>query len=332
MKNNVLLEVKNLKTYFMVRRGFLSMFGTPQFVRAVDDVSFYVKRGEIFSLAGESGSGKTTTGKSILRLVEPTSGDVHFDGRDILSMNKKELKKLRRDMQIIFQDPYESLNPRQTVFDIISEPLEVNNLVDTYAEKVKKVSEALQDVELSPPEEFMNRYPHELSGGQRQRVAVASTLVLKPKFIVADEPVSMVDVSIRAGILNLMANLKEKMDLTYLLITHDLSVARYMCDRIAIMYLGKIMETGPTGVIVDNPLHPYTEALISVIPVPDPKLRDRERLILRGEIPDPVNVPPGCRFHPRCSYAIDVCREAEPEMVEVEKDHFVACHVRGKKA
>jgi len=308
------------------------MFGTPQFVRAVDDVSFYVKRGEIFSLAGESGSGKTTTGKSILRLVEPTSGDVHFDGRDILSMNKKELKKLRRDMQIIFQDPYESLNPRQTVFDIISEPLEVNNLVDTYAEKVKKVSEALQDVELSPPEEFMNRYPHELSGGQRQRVAVASTLVLKPKFIVADEPVSMVDVSIRAGILNLMANLKEKMDLTYLLITHDLSVARYMCDRIAIMYLGKIMETGPTGVIVDNPLHPYTEALISVIPVPDPKLRDRERLILRGEIPDPVNVPPGCRFHPRCSYAIDVCREAEPEMVEVEKDHFVACHVRGKKA
>jgi len=322
MCNDTLIKIENLKTYFQIRESFFSPFKEQKFVRAVDNVSFDVNRGEIFGLAGESGSGKTTIGKSILRLLEPIDGKVYFNKQDILSIHKKELKKLRRNMQMIFQDPYEALNPRHSIYDIVSEPLTVNQMPIHY----ENILEALQAVELNPPEDFVNRFPHELSGGQRQRVAIASALVLEPKFIVADEPVSMLDVSIKADILNLMLKLRKELNLTFLLITHDLSVIRYICDRAAIMYLGKIVETGPTFEVIDKPVHPYTKALISVIPVPDPEAK-YDRIILRGEIPDPVNPPSGCRFHPRCKYAVSVCRQTEPEPVEVGESHYVACHL-----
>jgi len=325
MKETV-VKVEELKKWFPVTTGFFSTILSRKqlFVRAVDEVSFEIRRGEIFGLAGESGSGKTTTGRLILKLIEPSGGKIYFEGKDITTFSAKELKRIRRKMQIIFQDPYESLNPRMTISNIVAEPLNVQGLGSEAENRVRKV---LEDVELIPAEEFLYRFPHELSGGQRQRVAVARALVLDPEFMVADEPVSMLDVSIRAEVLNLMLNLVKKFDLSLLYITHDLALARHMCDRIAIMYLGKIMEIASAEKIVYEPLHPYTKALILAVPVPDPT-SDRSELVIKGEIPSPVNPPPGCRFHTRCPVMIgEICRTKEPPLIEVGDEHYVACHL-----
>ncbi|MCD6445143.1 ABC transporter ATP-binding protein [Candidatus Bathyarchaeota archaeon] len=298
------------------------------FIKAVDGVSFSIKQGEIFCLAGESGCGKTTTGRLILRLEEPTAGKISFKGKDITSLDERELIEFRRKAQIIFQDPYESLNPHMRVIDIVSEPLSIHKLVHSREEVIERVAKALEDVALKPPEEFMYRYPHELSGGQRQRIAIARAIILQPEFIVADEPVSMLDMSIRAEILDLMLGIRDRYGMAYLFITHDLAVAKHICDRIAIMYLGKIVELGEATEVIDNPLHPYTKALTAAIPVPDPRVKIGE-IPIKGEVSSPINPPSGCRFHPRCPYAMDICREKEPNLKEVEKGRKVACHLYG---
>lgn len=330
MAEDLVMNVSNLVKWFPVSMGFFSTILSRKelFVRAVDNVSFDIKKGEVFGLAGESGSGKTTTGRLVLRLVEPTSGKIFFKGQDITALSYSKLKPLRRKMQIIFQDPYESLNPRMTIGSIISEPLRVLK-IGNEAEIEEKVSKILEDVELVPPQGFIFRYPHELSGGQRQRVAVARAFVLSPEFIVADEPVSMLDVSIRAEILNLMLSLVEKFDASFLYITHDLALARHMCNRIAVMYLGKVMERGGTEKIVYEPLHPYTKALISAVPVPDPTTK-RSEVVIKGEIPSPINPPSGCRFHTRCLVAEEICRTAEPPLIDHGDGHYAACHLIGK--
>lgn len=323
-----IIKVVDLKKYFPLSVGFfrsIIMRNIPV-VKAVDGISFDIKKGEIFGLAGESGSGKTTTGRLILRLVEPTSGKIYFHNTEITSIPTKRFKDFRKKMQIIFQDPYESLNPKMTIKDIIAEPLRVqgekNENVIT-----ERVYKTLEDVELVPPEEFIYRFPHELSGGQRQRVAAARALVVQPEFIVADEPVSMLDVSIRAEILNLMIDLVEKYNVSFLYITHDLALARHLCNRLAVMYLGKIVEKGFVEDVIGNPLHPYTKALLKAVPVPDPKAR-RVDVVIKGEIPSPINPPSGCRFHTRCPEIIgDVCRREEPKLVHIDKDHYVACHL-----
>ncbi|HLC11071.1 MAG TPA: ABC transporter ATP-binding protein [Candidatus Bathyarchaeia archaeon] len=348
MSEEHVLEVEKLKKHFPLKKGFLSSFTREEItVKAVDGVSFVVKKGEILGLAGESGSGKTTTGRLLLRLVEPTEGSVFFNGMDfsrfsdseanylrgktepngidITKLNDSEMKPLRRDMQIIFQDPFESLDPRMTIKEIIAEPLRVQKVAKNEDELEERVKAIMRDVEVVPPEEFMHRYPHELSGGQRQRVAVARAFVLDPKFVVADEPVSMLDVSIRAEILNLMVDLVKKRGASVVFITHDLAVTKHVCDRVIIMYLGKMMEMASSTNLIDLPLHPYTKALIAAVPVPDPSYRRTE--VISGEIPSPVNPPPGCRFNTRCPYAHDRCIREEPPLVEVEKDHFVACHL-----
>ena len=353
--------VKDLQVWFPVRRGFMESLVSKEqkFVKAVDGISFNIKDREIFCLVGESGCGKTTTGKAILRLVEPTGGDVKYfgggkeklmkelvdealaskridqtvadklmtsGGLDVRSLPRNKMKMLRQKMQIIFQDPYESLNPKQSIYDIVAEPLVVNNLGVNEADREKRVTQALQDAGLRPPQDFMWRYPHEVSGGQRQRVGIAGALVLRPEFLVADEPVSMLDVSIRSEILKLMLDLRETMGLTFLFITHDLSVAYVFSDRIGIMYLGKIVELGPTEEVIHGPRHPYTKALISVVPKPDPRSKT-EKIILKGERPDPSNIPPGCRFHPRCPFMMEICKKTEPKPVFVSAEHWVSCHV-----
>ncbi len=322
-----LLEVRNLKKYFPVRRGFFQSLVAreQQWIKAVDDVSFKVMPGEVFSLAGESGCGKTTTGKTILKLVEPTAGEVTFDGTDIYTLPPQELKPFRRRMQIIYQDPYESLNPRMNVFDTISEGIGIHYLAESSSEKMEMITKSLEMVELTPPEEFIFRYPHELSGGQRQRICIARAMVLNPEFIVADEPVSMLDVSIRASILNLMLKWKKESNISYLFITHDLAVARHMCDRIAIMYLGEVVEMGDIDRIIENPMHPYTQALMAAVPVPDPT-SEKTQIKITGEVPTPIEPPSGCRFHPRCPYAMEICKKEHPNLIEHEKDHIVACH------
>jgi len=327
MNENVELEVVNLRKWFPVRKGLVStlLSRKTEYVRAVDGVSFEVKKGEIFGLAGESGCGKTTTGKTILRLLEPTSGEIYFGGQDIRALNKLDMKKMRQKMQIIYQDPYESINPRMTVFDIISEPISVHRLAESQAETEEIIYKALEEVELLPAEDFVQRFPHELSGGQRQRVAIARTMVLQPSFIVADEPISMLDVSIRAGILKMMLQTKEAKDITFIFITHDLAYARHICHRGAIMYLGKIVEMTSMDNLVKNPLHPYTIALMMAVPIPDPTY-EKARAVISGEVPTPINPPPGCRFHPRCAQASDICSREEPTLVEMEDGHFVACH------
>jgi len=327
MTDDAIVKVQDLRKWFPVKRGFLrTLFSKEElFLRAVDGVSFEIRPKEIFALAGESGSGKTTTGRLVLKTVDPTSGKIFFKGKDITNFTRKGMKPLRPKMQMVFQDPYESLNPRMTIREIIAEGLNVQEIVGSEEEAEEKATKILEDVKLVPPENFLFRYPHELSGGQRQRVAVARALVLSPEFIVADEPISMLDVSIRAEVLNLILELSEKYSVSFLYITHDLATARHLCDRIAIMYLGKIMEMGTAEDIVYEPLHPYTQALISAVPVPDPKSR-RIRSVARGEIPSPINPPPGCRFHPRCPRASDVCRQKEPELVKVSGEHYVACH------
>ncbi len=326
MAGEPLLKVENLKKYFPVRRGFLSMLLSKKelYVKAVDGISFSVNEGEIFCLAGESGCGKTTTARLILRLIPPTDGKIFYKGVDITSLKKREIRKVRQEMQMIFQDPYQSLNPRSRVFDIINEPLEINRKDLDFKEKQNLVFKALEDVRL-PPEEYANKYPHELSGGERQRVAIARALVLNPRLIVADEPVSMLDASIRVGVLNLLLDLRSKYNLTLLYITHDLAQVRYIGNHLAIMYLGKIVEMGSVDDIMEKPMHPYTQALLSNVPIPDPTIK-RRKIMIKGEIPDPVNLPPGCRFHPRCPYSQRICSEKEPPLIEVDKNHYVACH------
>lgn len=322
---DMLLDVKGLRVHFQARSGILGRLFKKEKrgVQAVDGIDFSLERGEILCLAGESGCGKTTTGKAVLRLVDATAGEILFEGEDILSYSRKDLRRFRQKAQIIFQDPYESLNPRQTVFSSVAEPLEVNRLCKDLKEKEERVEEALKEAGILDPQEVFYRYPHELSGGQRQRVAIATALVLKPQLIVADEPVSMLDLSIRSGILKQMLELREKKGLSFIFITHDLSLAWLMAHRIAIMYCGRIVELGDAESIIKRPLHPYTKALVSLIPRPG--RRRKKRTLLKGEIPDPSQLPPGCVFKPRCPRASKECEEKKPPLKEVEKRHYTAC-------
>ena len=321
--DNILLQVKNLRKYFPVTAGVIFQRQVAE-IKAVDDVSFFIRRGETLGLVGESGSGKTTIGRCILQLYTPTSGDVFFDGQLLNDLTPKTMRPVRRKMQVIFQDPYASLNPRMTCGDIIGEPLIVHKLTSSKGEFRDRIAELLTTVGLNPY--MADRYPHELSGGQRQRIGIGRALAVNPSFIVCDEPVSALDVSIQAQVINLLEELQEKFGLTYLFIAHDLAVVRHISDRVAVMYLGHIVEIADRTELYENPLHPYTRALLSAIPIPDPLVESqREPMILTGEMPSAMNPPQGCVFHPRCPIAIDDCQLEMPELREVSKDHWVAC-------
>ena len=352
--NDILVAI-NLKKYFPLRRSLTEVFrGIRRFVRAVDGVTFTIREGEVFCVAGESGCGKTTLGRTILGLVDITSGYLLYKPRpeiakelkdlgyepvyrdyyllNIIYKDKRAFKVMRRELQIIFQDPYGSLNPRMTVKDILAEPLVVHG-IGTPEERIDMVRKVLESVKLTPPEDFMGRFPHQLSGGQRQRVVIARALMLNPRFIVADEPVSMLDVSIRAEILDVLMDLRKRFGLTYMFITHDLALARYICDRIAIMYLGKIVEMGPIDTVIENPLHPYTKALKAAILEPDPSNRFKLREVpIKGEVPSAIHIPSGCRFHPRCVSCIEgMCEKEEPPLIEVEPEHYVSCWLYARR-
>jgi oligopeptide/dipeptide ABC transporter ATP-binding protein len=320
-KGDVLVEVNNLVKYFPVRAGLLQR--VVNYVKAVDDVSFFVRKGETLGLVGESGCGKTTVGRTMLRLIEPTGGAVKFEDRDVFSMKPRDLKVTRRDMQIIFQDPYASLDPRVPIGESVMEGLHIHR-IGTPKERVDIMLETLKKVGLESY--HSRRYPHEFSGGQRQRIGIARALALRPKFIVCDEPVSALDVSIQSQVLNILKDLQEEFGLTYLFIAHNLSVVEHVSNRVAVMYLGKMVEMTSREELFRNPLHPYTQALMSAIPVPNPRLK-RQRTILKGDVPSPLNPPKGCRFHPRCPVAIEICSQVEPAFLEVSPDHWVACHL-----
>ncbi|WP_298402595.1 ABC transporter ATP-binding protein [uncultured Chloroflexus sp.] len=322
--DDILLEVRNLKKYFPIKGGFLRR--TIAEVRAVDDVSFTVKRGETLGLVGESGCGKTTTGRTVLRLERATAGEVIFEGQDVMRANGRTMKALRRDMQIIFQDPYASLDPRITIGESVAEGLVIHG-IGTPAERRERVREVLAKVGLSAS--HMTRFPHEFSGGQRQRIGIARALIMEPKLIVCDEPVSALDVSIQSQVLNLLRSLQREFGLTYLFIAHNLAVVEHISDRVGVMYLGKVVELTTSAELFREPLHPYTKALISAIPHPNPMVK-RERIVLQGDVPSPINPPSGCRFHPRCWIAKSICKEQEPAFEEKRKGHWVACHFAGQ--
>jgi len=323
-----ILKIENLKEWFPVRRTIAQLLkGEQIWVKAVDGITFDINQGEIFGLVGESGCGKTTTGKLLMKLLEPTDGKIMFKGKDVTHLEANKLKEYRRNVQMVFQDPYASMNPRFRAQDVLEEPLIIHQVGETRAEREKIVRRSLEEVRLIPPEEFMGRFPHMLSGGQRQRVATARTLVLSPRMIVADEPVSMIDLSTRAEILHMMKTVQRELGLTYLYITHDLSTARYFTDRIAVMYLGKIVELASADEVIDNALHPYTKALIAAVCEPvSGKSNTIKEIPIKGEIPSAADIPPGCRFHPRCLYAKPRCQEEEPILKEVKPGHQVACH------
>lgn len=319
-----IIEVKGLKKYFPIKGGFFNK--TVNNLKAVDDISFYIKRGEILGMVGESGCGKSTAGRNILRLQEPTAGEVFFEGENILTFSKEHLRTKRKDMQLIYQDPYSSLNPRMTVGDIISEPLRIHENFNIN-ERTERVKELLNCVGLSPY--HIRRYAHEFSGGQRQRIGIARAIAPNPKFIIADESVSALDVSIQAQIINLIQELQENLKLTYLFISHDLSVVKYISNRVIVMYLGKIVEMDYCKDLFSNPIHPYTQALLSAVPVPNPRNKSN-RIILEGDVPSPVNPPSGCTFHTRCKYCLDICKKEIPKFENIGSEHYVACHLTKK--
>ncbi len=319
MNNNVLVRIENLKKYFPIKEGFMRT----KHVQAVEDVSFFIREGETLGLVGESGCGKTTLGRTLLRLYEPTSGRIYYRDKDI---TKAKMLPYRRKMQIIFQDPSASLDPRKTVCEIVGEAIDIHKLASSRAEKLEKVQELMVQVGLNS--EHCNRYPHEFSGGQQQRIGIARALAVQPEFIVCDEPISALDVSIQSQIVNMLEDMQHDLGLTYLFIAHDLSVVRHISNRIGVMYLGNLVELAESNELNKNPLHPYTKTLLSAVPVPDPvKSRSRKRIILEGDIPSPMNPPTGCRFHTRCPYATAICKEAVPEFRELAPDHFAACHI-----
>ncbi len=320
--NDYLVEIQDLYMYFPVYAGIMKRKVAE--VKAIDGISFFVRKGETLGLVGESGCGKTTTGRCILRLYDLTGGKIFYEGQDLTKLTERELRSFRRNMQLIFQDPYASLDPRMTCGDIIGEPLIVHNLTSK-GEYKERVEETLRLVDLEP--RMADRYPHEFSGGQRQRIGIARALSARPSFVVCDEPVSALDVSIQTQVISLLIRLREELNLTYLFIAHDLSVVRHISDRVAVMYLGKIMEITDSDELYDNPLNPYTQALLSAVPIPNPTVdRQRKRILLSGDVPSPINPPSGCNFHPRCQRAIDACKEQTPELREISRDHWVACH------
>lgn len=321
--NEKLIEVKNLKKYFTKNQGIVKK--KIEITKAVDDVSFYIKKGETFGLVGESGCGKSTTGRTILKLYDPTEGEILYNGQDISKLNKEQMMPYRKKMQMIFQDPYASLNARMTVSDIIGEPMDIHHLASG-KERQERIYSLLDTVGLN--RDHAARYPHEFSGGQRQRIGIARSLAVDPEFIICDEPISALDVSIQAQVVNMLEDLQEERGLTYLFIAHDLSMVKHISDRVGVMYLGSLVETASSKALYSNPLHPYTKALLSSIPIPDPDMaKSSERIVLEGDVPSPVNPPSGCKFRTRCRYAMDICSEEVPVFREIDKGHFAACHI-----
>lgn len=327
MGQDTIIEAFSLRKYFPIKMGLFKTLssGETKYVHAVDDINIKIGAQEILGLVGESGSGKTTTGRLLLRLIEPSAGKILFKGKDITRLSDRDMWRMRRKLQIIFQDPYESLNPRMNILDLIAEPIRIQKVTRQSEEVMARVTKVMEELELVPPEEFLYRFPHELSGGQRQRVAIARAFVLEPEFVVADEPVSMLDASIRSEVVQETLNLVKRCHCAFLYVTHDIALTRYVCDRIAVMYTGKIVEDGPTDNVVQEPLHPYTEALIAAVPVPDPTAR-RTEIIIKGEMPSALNLPAGCKFHPRCPYSQEMCEKDEPQLVDAGKNRHVACH------